>query len=294
MSNSLLGIALALISTMSWAICSILFKKLGEKLDAVSMATIKSTLSSVILFSIIIFTGNFLNISYDKLMPVALSGIIGIAIGDSLFFSALNRLSPLMLSLILLVCPDLFSGIFGFIFLKEMPSTLSWIGIFLILIGMMFIFKYEKDKSRNRTTFMGIFLALLSLICTSYSMVLAKPVLVHIPVVVAVFYRMLFGAIFLLIIGIFTGRIKIWKNNLNDIRFDMNLIGTIMLATIGGFWMSLAAVKYCKLIIASSLMMLEPLFILIFMIIFNKYKPESKEILGVIIIVSGIIALCFG
>lgn len=294
MSNSLFGISLALVSTMSWAICSILFKKLGEKLDAISIATIKATLSSTILFLIIFLTGVNPIIPNNQLMPIALSGIIGIAIGDSLFFAALNKLSPLALSVILLVCPDLFSGIFGVLFLNEIPSLLSWFGIFSIIIGIIFIFKEEKSCSKANTKAIGILFAIISLICTSYSMVIIKPILVQIPVIVATMYRMLFGGIVLMLLNIFTGRILSWRKKLNNHKYNLKLTGVIFLVTIGGFWMSLAAIKYCKLIIASSLMMLEPLFILIFMILFNKYKPNIKEIIGTVIIIAGIFLICFG
>ncbi len=294
MSNSLYGISLALISTASWAICSILFKKLGEKFDAVSMTTMKAILSSGILFLIIFFTGAGFIIPNILLLPVALSGIIGIAAGDSLFFAALNKLSPLALSVILLVCPDLFSGIFGAVFLKEFPSFLSWIGIFFIIMGIFLLFKEEENNSKVNTKITGIIFAILSLICTSYSMVIIKPVLAQIPVMVTTMYRMFFGGLVLIFINIITGQIFGWRKKFNNPTYNLKLAGVIFLVTIGGFCMSLAAVKYCKLIIASSLMMLEPLFILIFMVTFNKYKPSLKEIIGTVIITAGILLICIG
>ena len=295
MNNSILGISIALVSTLSWALCTTLLKKLGERLDAFGMTMVKTVLASVLLFIIINITGVTLNIGFDNIIPVALSGILGIAIGDSLFFASLNRLSPLVLSLILFVGPDLFSGIFGLIFLKEMPSLLSWIGIFAILTGLSFlIFPIKKEDTESKTKITGIIFALLSLICTAYSMVIIKPVLVNIPVITATMYRMVFSAVVLVLFDIFSKKIFLWKNVLSDKKYNLQLTGTFSLATIGGFWLSLVAIKYCKLIIASSLMSLEPLFILLFMILFNGYIPKIKEIRGIIIIVLGILLICLG
>lgn len=293
MNNSIFGISMALISTLSWALCTIALKKLGEHLDPIGMTTVKAILASIILFLIILFTGETYNIGTDKIITIAISGILGIAIGDSLFFASLNKLSPLILSIILFVGPDLFTGIFGFIFLKELPSTLSWVGIFCILFGLSFlIFPIQKENIKSKTKIIGIVFALLSLICTAYSMVIIKPILNNIPIITATMYRMLFSAIILLIFGFFMKKISIWKQNLNDKNYNIKLVGTLSFATIGGFWFSLIAIKHCQLIIASSLMSLEPLFILLFSILFLKYVPKRNEIIGLISIIVGIFLIC--
>lgn len=295
MNNSIFGVIIALISTLSWAVCTVLLKKLGERLEPVGMTAVKSILASVILLLIILITGTTLNIGINNIILVALSGILGIAIGDSLFFASLNRLSPVILSLVLFVGPDLFSGIFGVIFLKEIPSLISWIGIFCILTGLAFlIFPIKKEDSNCKTKVIGVIFALLSLICTSYSMVIIKPVLEYVPVITATMYRMIFSALILLLFGCISKKIFNWKEITSDKKYSLKLTGTFLLATIGGFWLSLIAIKYCKLIIASSLMSLEPLFILIFMIVFNRYIPKLKELIGVFIIFLGIIFVCIG
>ncbi len=295
MNNSIFGISIALISTLSWALCTVVLKKLGERLDPIGMTTIKAILASILLCLIIFLTGETYNIGTDKIITIAISGILGIAIGDSLFFASLNRLSPLILSIILFVGPDLFSGLFGFIFLKEMPSILSWVGIFCILTGLsFFIFPIKKENLESKTQITGIVFALLSLVCTAYSMVIIKPVLTDIPIITATMYRMLFSSVILLLFGFFTRKIFIWKQNLNNRNYNIKLAGTLSLATIGGFWLSLMSIKYCKLIIASALMSLEPFFILIFTILFFKYIPKRNEIIGLITIILGILFICTG
>ena len=293
MTNSIFGIVIALISTATWAICSIIFKHLGERLEPVGMTMLKTIFSSILLFIIAILSQTSLNIETDTIIKIALSGILGIAVGDSLFFASLNRLSPLTLSLILFVLPDLFAGIFGLIFLEEMPPILSWVGIFTILVGLAFlIFPINSDNSSSKTKITGLIFALLSIIFTAYSSVLIKPILVTTSVITVTIYRMFFAAIVLLIYALFSKKIFNWKETLTDTNYNLKLSGTFSLVTIGGFWLSLVAIKYCKLIIASSIMSLEPLFILIFMILFNHYKPKNKECLGIIVTVIGILLIC--
>lgn len=296
MENSISGIIFALISTASWALCTIILKKMGERLDPIGLTTVKSCLSTLFLLTAILFTTKEVFVNKEYLFPIAISGLIGIALGDSLFFASLNRLSPMVLSLILFVGPDLFTGIFGLMFLGEMPTFIAWIGIILTLSGLsLFIFPIKDiNNDKSNTTIIGIILAILSLGCTAYSMVIIKPVLQTVPTITATMYRMLFSAIGLIIIGLFTKKLFNWKNILSDKVYNMQLTGTMILATFGGFWLSLTAVKYCDLIIASTIMTLEPLFILLFMVLFNGYKPKIKEYLGIIFIIAGIIFICKG
>ena len=66
------------------------------------------------------------------------------------------------------------------------------------------------------------------------------------------------------------------------------------LIAIGGFWLSIVAFKNINLITASTLMTLEPLFILLIMMIFFNYKPLQKEVIGITITVAGILLISYG
>lgn len=295
MDKTIIGIGLALASTASWAMCTLILKKLGEKLDPIAMTTIKACLGAVYLAFLILITNIGFNVTSGSIIPIMLSSLLGIAIGDSLFFASLNRLSPLVLSLILFVGPDLFSGIFGIIFLGENPSAVAWCGIAVVLVGLsFFIFPIKEEEGETKTSFWGVLFALLSLICTAYSMVIIKPVLVENSTLTVTMYRMLFSAIVLFLYAIFSKKFFVWKNNLQDRKYNLKFAGTIAIATYGGFWLSLSAIKYCDLVLASTLMSLEPLFIILFMVLFCKYVPSFKEKIGVVLTVLGIILISIG
>lgn len=295
MDKTIIGVFLALVSTASWATCTLILKKLGEKLDPIAMTTIKTCFATVYLLLLVCLTGKGLVVTNGSTIPIVASSILGIAIGDSLFFASLNRLSPLVLSIILFVGPDLLSGIFGIIFLGENPSVIAWFGIAVILLGLgFFIFPIKEDDESSKTSFLGVLFAILSLICTAYSMVIIKPVLLENSTLTVTMYRMLFSAIILFIFAICSKKIFVWKNVLQDKTYNLKFAGTIAIATYGGFWLSLSAIKYCDLVLASTLMSLEPLFIIFFMIIFYRYIPVLKERVGIVLTILGIILICLG
>ena len=294
MPTSIIGIITALISTASWALYSIILKKLGERLEPVGITTINSVFSFTLLFVILSLTGSNLSVNSNDLLSIAISGICGIAIGDSLFFASLNRLSPLVLSVIILLGPVISSGIFGFVFFKEIPSLTSWAGIFTTLFGLSFlIFPIKNNENQSKTKITGLFFAFLTLICYAYAMVIIKPVLSNADNVITVtMYRMFFSAVVLTSFSLFSKKMFSWSDTLKDKKYSCKLLGTFTLATIGGFCLSLAAIKYCQLIVATSLMSLQPFFILLFMMIFQKYIPQKKEIFGIIASFCGIFLLC--
>ncbi len=295
MEKTTIGIIFALTSTAAWATCTLAFKKFGERLEPIAMTLIKASLSVFFLAILMFLTNTSFKIDIDFLLKIFLSGLLGITIGDSLFFASLNKLSPIVLSLILFAGPDIFTGIFGIIFLGENPSLLVWLGIVITMFGLsFFIFSKNQADKNSQTSTIGIILALSSLICTSYSMVLIKPVLVQNSTLTVTMYRMLFSAITLLLYSIFSKKFLIWKKSLNDRNYNIKLSLTIMLASYGGFWLSLSAIKYCDLIVASTLMSLEPLFIFIFSILFCQHIPSKDEIKGVCISILGIVIISIG
>jgi drug/metabolite transporter (DMT)-like permease len=105
---------------------------------------------------------------------------------------------------------------------------------------------------------------------------------------------MLFSALALLLYAIATKKILGWIKVLLDKVFTLKLIGTMIIYAVGGFWCSVIAVKYCELVIASSIMSLEPFFILLLMILFYRYIPKKRELASIILIVSGILLICIG
>jgi len=296
MNNSLLGISAAIISAMSWALCSVIFKKLTEKLEPVAMTFVKAVISSFFIFVLIVLTHSNLDIGINNIFAVAISGILGIAIGDSLFFASLSRLSPLVLSIILFVFPYFLSGLFGVIFLKEIPSISDICAIFAIITGVAFlVFPVNKNDNNIKTKISGVILGILSVICTVYSMVILKPVLITCSSLTVTMYRMAFSAFAIFLFGLFSKKIFIWKDILiKDKIYSLKLSGTVTIATLGGFWLSLVAIKHSQLVVASSLMSIEPFFILLFMILFYKYIPKKKEFVGIFVILVGIILLCLG
>lgn len=291
--SQLYGIFAALGSAASWALGAFLFKNLGDKTPSMAVAAVKTLISATILILIISIMNINLFINKNYLTELILSGILGIAIGDSFFFASLKRLSPIVLSIILFSVPNIFYGFLGFFLLKEMPSVQIWLSVLLILLGFgCLLFQSNSETNeKQKTTFIGILFAIISILCTSVSIVFIKPILHNINSLVATMYRILFGGIFLFLFGAISRKSSTWVQPFLSKNYSLKFLGTVFVVTFGGFWLSLVAMKNCDVVVASTLMSLEPLLILICMILFGNYKAKLSEYMGIFLALSGIISL---
>src|SRR5437016_9169401 len=100
MDSKTIGILAALGSAASWALGAVLFKKLGDQLSSPAMTLVKSFISAALLGLALLAIG-FTNLSAHALLWLVVSGVLGIALGDTLFFAALKELTPHTLIMLL-------------------------------------------------------------------------------------------------------------------------------------------------------------------------------------------------
>jgi len=86
LDDNIIGAAAALGSAASWAVGSVLFKMLGDKLEPVALTFAKGLLGVVMLGAALLFVG-FQPVKYDAILLLTFSGLLGIAIGDTFFLS---------------------------------------------------------------------------------------------------------------------------------------------------------------------------------------------------------------
>lgn len=293
MTNSTIGIIAALGSTASWALCGVLFKKLGERLDPVGMTTVKSLAAALFLSPLLFLAGGAWAGGKDLLL-LAASGIIGIAIGDCFFFAALGQLSPLLLTVLLLTCPNVFSGILGVLCLGEMPSVPVWCGIGLIMAAMAFLMFPVEQGEGGKSTLKGVLLGVVSFVCSAVSTVIAKPVMTGeagVSPFAVTFYRMAAGGLALAAFALCAGKVKVWARPFQDVRYGAGFMGVTAVVAFGGFGLSMMAFKHLDVVTAGALLSLEPLFVLPFMALFGHHKVKAREFVGMALAVAGVLLI---
>lgn len=290
MDAKMIGVAAALGSAAAWAGGSILFKKLGESLSSMAMTLVKGALSVALLGLALVFTG-FSTMAWHPFWLLALSGLLGIAVGDTCFFEALQDLGPVAL-VVLFMLGQVLTVILAVVFLHESPTTAAWIGIALVLIGILVVLHASLGGERKASRARGLAFGLASIACMSVSMVIAKAALESVSAIQATFIRMLAGTLGMLALGVATRRLTSWVTPFNNRRLLGLFFVSVCVVTFGGFWLSLVAVKHMDLAVANTLNSTEPLFILPLAAIFLKEKITWRAVLGTVTAVIGIVLIC--
>lgn len=291
MNHQIFGGIAALVSAASWALGAILWRKIGEKISPFSMNLSKVIIGSLYLGVVLLVIG-IEPINMRAFLFLGISGLLGIALGDTLFFMSLMHLGSRLASLMGTLTP-VFIALSAVLFLGERPSFLVWGGIFLTVSGVAWVLWGRTPKNgiiKNKS--LGVKYGILSVICTTAGVILAKVGVTSVPTIQATFIRLFYGFIGLMIWGCFKHQFKNWLIPFKNLHLLKSVSFVVFIGAFGGFWLSLLALKYVDASIASTLNSTTPLFILPMVAIMLKEKIPIQAILGAAIAVGGV-ALIF-
>lgn len=256
-----IGMAAALGSAASWALGSVLFRRLGYYLQPVALTFAKG-LASLALLGIALLLVGVEPIGTRDLMLLAGSGLLGIAIGDTLFFRALNSLGAHSV-VILFTFGQVLTAILAVMFLGEQPTAQDWTGIGLILTGIATImWNRVADEGGGLTRLSGAFYGLLSVTAMAVSIIIAKEALEQTNPTQATFIRMLAGTVGAFLFGQMTSQFSAGLQPLRTPRVFGLFAVSVAVVTFGGFWLSLVSIAHVDVAIANTLGATEPLFVL--------------------------------
>lgn len=174
---------LALGAAACWAVGGMLSVTPVRHLGAFAFTRWRMSLVALMLWSIVAVTGSWNSLSWNVAGTLALSGLIGIFVGDTALFGAVHRLGPRRAS-VLFATHAAFSALFGFLFLGERMGVQAAIGGAVTMAGVMSAIvlgrtaneshDWEVDHGSLR---LGIVLGLVAAACQAISTLIAKPVM---------------------------------------------------------------------------------------------------------------------
>ncbi len=189
----------ALCAGFLWAVAVILFKKAGEGVPPLPLNLFKNVVVLAALVPLCLLEGAAPPPwSPGEWGRLALSGLIGITLSDTLFLIALNRLGAGLNAVV-----DCFYSpwmvLLAFLFLGERIPLPAWIGMGLVVAAVAIAVDARPIPGRTRRDVVeGTFLGLLGMAAIAASVVMVKPFLARGEVLRVAGFRLLAGTIFLL------------------------------------------------------------------------------------------------
>ena len=169
------GLAAALAAAMAWTGASALWRSLTGAGTALELNGLKNGLATI-LFLPVLITVPWKD-QTSAVLLLLLSGVAGIAAGDSFYLGALRRLGTRRTLTVEATNPVL-ASIGGVLFMGDRVSATDWLGAGVVALAVTLIAGHsraDEDVSRNAS---GIALALLSVICGLCGAFLAREVLI--------------------------------------------------------------------------------------------------------------------
>ena len=191
MDERAIGIVAALASAFCWALGSILFKQLGDRLSPTALTFAKGVSDRFLRLAVV--PSGYQPVEFSALIMLILSGVLGIALGDTLFFKALGNLGAYAV-VMLLTLGQVFTLLLAVVWLGERPSLVEWIGIVFVVTGVTVVLavRLSEDGSSH---FIGVVWGLAAVACMAVSTIIAKEALATTDSVQAGFIRMLAGTV---------------------------------------------------------------------------------------------------
>ncbi|WP_115719905.1 DMT family transporter [Gallaecimonas mangrovi] len=174
---------LALAAACCWAIASLFSATAARHLGAFAFSRWRMACVSVMLWSVSLISGGWHSLNMDGASVMALSGVIGIFIGDTALFAAMNTLGPRR-AVVLFASHSVFSVVLGYLILGETLQGLTLVGCALVASGVMgavFFGRREGEthhwEADNGKLAVGIGLGLMSALCQASATLMVKPVM---------------------------------------------------------------------------------------------------------------------
>ncbi|MFA0441931.1 hypothetical protein BCU70_22295 [Vibrio sp. 10N.286.49.C2] len=175
----------ALIAAFLWAVSSIISVTPARHLGSFAYSRWRMGCTALILTTMALLTSGWGSVSYQHITPMALSGLIGIFIGDTALFACLNRMGPRQAGL-LFSCHAVFSAILGYFLFSETMTPIELMGSALVFSGVataIFFGRKQKKASTNSLedirgkASVGIALGITAALCQALGGIIAKPVM---------------------------------------------------------------------------------------------------------------------
>ncbi len=313
----------ALGAAICWVFTSLWFAAAGRRIGAIKVNLFRIWLALGMLAIIhrVQFGVWWPDLDAGGLTYLAVSGVIGLVIGDQLLFIALVDVGSRLATLLMTLAPPV-TTVLAWIVLNEHLGPAAILGIAITVSGIAWVVIERPAGAQaypHRHRVRGITFGLIAGVCQAIGLILAKLGMGHTPDGVAglvdpwsaTLVRMAFSAVGIsLLVGLLRARSRPESRMAMDISpetehvpplpakprsiWPMALLCVLLGSIAGpvlGVWLSMVGVDEADAGVAATLMSMSPVFILPFAVWVEKEHLSWRAILGALVAVGGVAVL---
>lgn len=283
MESPHLGEILSVVAAVVWAFSVVLFRLSGRSMGPLALNFFKNIVATVLLLATFPIVGQsiFRDAPVLDYALLALSGVLGIAVADTLFFMSLNIVGA-GLSQIVSIAYSPLVILFTFAFLGERLSVGDVVGATLILAGILLTTGHAPPPGLTaRDLRAGIAIATLSVALMALGITIAKPALNRSPVLWATGVRLFAGVLALVVLTLVSPRRRyVWRTLRPSAVWKLSLPGAFLGAYVAMIvW--IAGMKYTQASTAAILNQTSAVFVLPIAALVLR-EPVTRRKLGAV------------
>lgn len=291
------GETLSFLVAIVWALAVVLFKRSGETVHPISLNLFKNALAIILFIPTIWIFGESLirSAPVRDYVLLAISGALGIGVGDTLFLYSLNYIGAGYSAIVsCMYSPFLIS--LSVIWLRERLATWQVIGAVMIIGAVLMTIQVRRRvKIRKGRFLFGILLGMVAQAVAAVGVVMIKDVLVRSPIVWATEVRLIGGTLGLAALFLFLPQRKtIFRSLINTRKGWAYTISASFLGAYLAMLIWLAGMKYAQVSIASALNQTSTVFVMLFAAFILKEKITPQKVGAIILAVAGAFLVFLG
>ena len=234
-----------------------------------------------------------LDSGWERFNWLAISAIIGFALGDAALFEALVRIGARYTVLLTTLIP-FFGSLIAWLVLGERITVQEWGFIVLTMSGISWVITERPggELVSRRVLFSGILLGGFAAFAQATGLVFSKLGLQNdYSVFSGTLIRIAVATFILWIPVVVRGRVPADFQRLRDSKGRNALLRGTLVGPVAGVTLSLYAVQQSRIGIAATLMSLIPIFLLPLAWLILKERVSWRALLGTVVAVSGAVGL---
>ena len=288
-----------------WATASLLFARLGKTVSALALNWLKCVIALMLMMvSMLLLHGGIWpsELGMEETLILAVSGVVGLTIGDTAFFHALNRLGPRRTLLLSALSPPM-TAVMAVPVLGEPLGGAMILGMGLTMGGVVWVIlerhpdgdreveERRPDGSFSKKMRWGLFFGITYACCQALGNVLTKLGGGEITALEISVVRLAFGILGLTMVLAATRRLMETVEPLRHRKTAILVVVATFLGTFMGIWLMNAGLRYTYTGIASTLASTSPIFILPLAYFIEGEELSLRSIVGAVIAVAGVAVL---
>ena len=174
---------LAILAAMCRSVASLISADITRLIGGLVFNRLRLFFVSIMLIAYTTMINTWATVHFEYLNIIIISGIIGIFLGDTFLFIALQKIGPRRNNILFSLAAP-FTVLLNIFFLKKQMSAENLLGCFVVFIGVVIAVAFGSNKKVDHrwetiqgSIIVGISFGILAALCQALGLIMMKPIL---------------------------------------------------------------------------------------------------------------------